>query len=107
MNQNDHDLLIVIAEGQKDIKADVKTMSETLATLVKQQNDQDNRLSNLTATVTGLKLERDADRKDISDLKADHTRWKLYMKVALVLMTPMYLVILALLIEAGKRWLFS
>ena len=39
-------------------------------------------------------------------LKAEHTRWKLYMKVALVLLTPIYLIMLALLIEYGKHALF-
>ena len=80
-------------------------MSETLATLVKQASDQDNRLSNLTATVTGMKLERDADRKDITDLKADVGRWKVYMKAVVVLGSPIYLVMMALLIEAAKRYL--
>jgi hypothetical protein len=39
-------------------------------------------------------------------LKVEHTRWKLYMKVALVLLTPIYVVMLALLIEYGKQVLF-
>ena len=33
LNQNDHDLLIVIAEGQKELKSDVRAMSDALRDL--------------------------------------------------------------------------
>src|SRR5262245_48676277 len=113
MHQNDHDLLIVIAEGQRELKNDVRAMSDALEDMKasldardERQNDLESRMSNLSVTVQrSLAAQRD-DHKDIAALKADTTRWRLYMKVALFLLTPIYLVILALLIEAGKRWLF-
>ena len=113
LNQADHDLLIVIAEGQKELKSDVRAMSDALRELKtaqesmnERQRDIDARVVNLTSTVTRLQGNQYDDHKDIGVLKADHTRWKLYMKVALVLLTPIYLVMLALLIEYGKQVLF-
>jgi hypothetical protein len=114
MHQNDHDLLIVIAEGQRELKNDVRAMSDALKDMKasldatnQRQHDLESRMANLSTTVQRSLADQRDDHKDIADLKADHTKWKLYMKVALVLMTPIYLVMLALLIEAGKRWLFS
>jgi len=106
MTQNDHDVLIVLAADQKEIKSDLKDVSTKLSLLVAQQSEQDNRIANLTATVTGLKLDRDSDRKDLNDLKADHVRWKLYAKVAAVMLSPVYLILLYAAEQALKAWLF-
>src|SRR4051812_31587906 len=113
MNQADHDLLIVIAEGQKELKTDVKAMSDALREMKatidatrEQQREQDNRLTNLTATVTGLKLDRDVDRKDISAVKSDIDRWKLYIKIAAVLASPFYLMLVYVAEQTLHAWLF-
>jgi len=109
--RDDHDLLLIIAEGQKELKSDVRAMSDALKELKssldqtrEQQRDTDNRLANLSNTVVRLQADQRDDRADINALKADTGRWKLYMKVALVLATPIYLVLLALLIEAVKKF---
>lgn len=134
-NQTDHDLLIVIAEGQKELKNDVRGISDQMREMKasldatnERQRDQDNRLTNLTSTVVRLqadqrderlditKLRDDVDRKiaaisedhgkKIGTINDDMTRWKLYLRVAVVLTTPVYLGMLALAIEAAKRYLF-
>ena len=113
LNQNDHDLLIVIAEGQKELKSDVRAMSDALRDLKvaldqtnERQRDQDVRLVNLANTVTRLATDQSDDHVKLSKLADEHSRWKLYLKVALVMLTPIYLIIMALAIEAGKKWLF-
>jgi len=40
-----------------------------------------------------------------SGLRPDTTRWKLYGKIAAVLGAPVYVGLLALVIEAAKKWL--
>jgi hypothetical protein len=55
--------------------------------------------------VTRLQADQYDARKDISSLKADTIRWKTYMKIAAILGSPVYIVLLALLIEAAKKFL--
>lgn len=43
------------------------------------------------------------DHADIAALKADTTRWKLYGTIAVILGTPVYVGLLALVIEAAKQ----
>jgi len=112
LNPNDHDLLIVISEGQRELKQDVRAMSDALRELKaaldqtnERQRDQDNRLVNLTNTVVRLQTDQRDDHTELAALKAEHTRWKLYMRVALILMTPIYLIMLALIIEWAKTQL--
>lgn len=110
---NDHDLLIVIAQGQRELQDDVKAMSAALREMKtmldatnERQRDQDVRLVNLSNTVVRVEADRRDDRNRLDKLFSEHNTWKLYMKVALVLLTPVYLVIMALIIEAGKKLLF-
>ena len=112
MNQSDHDLLIAISIGQQEMKTDVRTMSDVLNEMKRaldvtnqRQSDLEARMTNISGTVQRSLADQRDDHADIAALKADVTRWKLYMKVALVLMTPLYVVVLAVLIEAAKMWL--
>lgn len=104
---------IVIAEGQKELKNDVRAMSDALKEFKglldqtnERQRDQDARLTHVTSMAVALQVDQRDDHGDIAKLQADHSRWKLYMKVALVLASPVYVIILALLIEYGKKTMF-
>jgi hypothetical protein len=112
MAREDHDLLIEISVGQKELKSDVRAMSDALREMKasldatnERQRDQDNRLTNLTTTVTRLQTDQYNDHKDIAAVKADTIRWKLYMKIGAILGSPIYVVLLALLIDAAKKLL--
>jgi hypothetical protein len=112
MNQNDHDLLIAISIGQQDLKSDMRAMSDVLTemkrsldTTNQRQSDLEARMTNISGTVQRSLADQRDDHADIAALKADTTRWKLYGKIALVLGTPVYVGLLALVIEAAKRGL--
>lgn len=148
----DHDLLILIAQGQSNMQNDMRSMAEDLRQLRsaveatnQRQNDLEGRQTNLSGTVqqwmTNQAKDHDeiqkighraiewdemtktvaedhkkvgswdkaselttADHKKVEDLSNDVTRWKLYGKVIMVLGTPLYVGLLAVLIEAAKRF---
>jgi hypothetical protein len=110
MNQNDHDLLIVIATSQNDIKNDMRAMADSLKELKttidatnQRQSDLENRMTNISGTVQRSLADQNDSRKELNELKAEHVRWRLYQKVAVVLTTPMYIIVLALVVEAAKK----
>lgn len=114
MNQSDHDLLIEIAVGQREMQSDVRAISDALRELKsaldqtnERQRDQDNRIANLTNIVTRIQADQREDHKKVGTVEDLLDRWKIYLRIAVVLMTPVYLAVLALAIEAAKRFLFA
>lgn len=121
---NDHDLLIRIDSRLNDLQGDVRGVSDqvrdirsALDATIERQRDTDNRLTNVTSTVVRVQADqrdittdiaklREAHDKRISTIDSDLIRWKLYLRVAVILTTPVYLGMLALAIEAAKRYLF-
>jgi hypothetical protein len=92
------------------LKSDVRAMSDVLNDMKRaldatnqRQSDLEARMTNISGTVQRSLADQRDDHADIVALKTDVGRWKLYMKVALVLLTPLYVVVLAVLIEAAKQ----
>lgn len=111
--KDDHDLLIGIAEGQRELQSDVKAMSDALRDLTKRyddmnllQRDQASELIHVKNTMQRVMADQLDDHRKLGALETEHGRWKLYMKVAIILTTPLYLVLMALVVEAAKNWLF-
>ena len=112
-NQADHDLLIEISVGQKELKSDVRAMSDSLRemkaaldTTNQRQTDLEARMTNLSGTVQRALADQHDDHKDLGALKVDVSTWKLYLKVALALFSPVYIMILFAAEQALKTWLF-
>lgn len=111
--KDDHDLLIGIAEGQRELQSDVKAMSDALRDLTKRyddmnllQRDQASELIHVKNVLQRAMADQADDRRKLGTLETEHGRWKLYLKVALVMLTPIYIIIMALAVEAAKNWLF-
>lgn len=110
MNQNDHDLLIAISIGQQDLKTDMRAMADDIKamkagqeSMAQRQNDLEARMTNISSTVQRLLGDYHDDHKLLSAVINDTSRWKLYMKIAAVMAAPIYIVIMALVVEAAKK----
>src|SRR6266436_4998003 len=100
MLQSDHDLLIAINIGQLDMRADVRLMSDLLTEFKKsleltnqRQNDLETRTTNLSNTVQRLFADYNDSNRIINTLRDDMGKWKLYIKMLVILSTPIYLII--------------
>lgn len=110
MERTDHDLLISINVGQQELRTDVRSLSDDIkevklgqAMMGQRQNDLEGRLTSITNTVQRSLNDQHHDHDAIVSVVSDVSRWKLYGKVALVLLTPVYLIVLALIVEAAKH----
>jgi hypothetical protein len=90
----------VVSDAATDAIRDMKV---PLDAINQRQSDLEARMTNLSGTVQRSLADQRDDHADIAALKADTTRWKLYGKIAVVLGTPVYVGLLAVVIEAAKR----
>jgi hypothetical protein len=119
--QSDHDLLVIVAQGQISMRDDLREVSEgmkelktSIVQIGTRQSDLEQRMTNVSGTVQRVVADQNDGQKDAQGLKtklsvieADITRWKIYMRVALILMSPVYLIILALATQAAKNYLLG
>jgi len=128
---NDHDLLIQIATTQQEMRADMRSMSDTMALMQRsldatnqRQGDLEHRVTNLSGTVQRQLADQNDDRREmeaietrllkdidsiggqVRDIKSDIDRWKIYGKVAAVLLSPLYLIVMYAAEQALKAWLW-
>lgn len=112
MERSDHDLLISISVGQQELKTDMRGLADDIkdikvgqAMMGQRQNDLEGRLTSITNTMQRVLTDQRTDHDALTTLTSETSRWKIYMKVALVLLTPVYLIVLALIVEAAKNLL--
>lgn len=121
---NDHDLLIQMNASLREVQESIRELAQSMRDLrtaqeatSERQRDQDNRLTNVTSTVVRMQADQRDFNVDVAKLRESHDkrisdiddlldRWKIYLRVMVLLGTPVYLAILALAIEAAKRYLF-
>lgn len=125
--QSDHDLLVIVAQGQASLRDDMRELADgmkdvkkSLDTISNRQTDLEQRMTNVSGTVQRVVADQNDDERNLQNVKAAHekglqdmngrilaieadlVRWKTYMRVGAVLSTPVYLIIIGLAAKAAQ-----